>query len=95
MKPYLPSLISWYVMLAVFVGMEAFGAAAAAELYHRYTLAYHLILLLSLCCQFLSFFWGIIGVFSRPKQRGAFIATILLSVFSVIPLLMLIIAVPC
>lgn len=80
MKPYIPSLVAWLIALVLFAVVSSLiGSPQINTFREQYgTLCW---LLLGGCalCQFVSIFWGIIGIASRPRQRRDFVITTLLS----------------
>ena len=90
MKPYIPSTIAWGLTIAAIAALQsACGTPQINTLRHDYAILFRTILLASILCQFVSMFWGIIGVSSRPSQRRDFIILLALSCSSWLGILML------
>lgn len=80
MKPYIPSLVAWIIALVLFAVVSSLiGSPQINSFREQYGTLYLLLLGLCATCQFVSMFWGIIGIASRPRQRWDFIITTLLS----------------
>lgn len=80
MKPYIPSIIAWFIALVMFAVVSSLvGSPQINTFREQYGALYWALLMICACCQFVSMFWGIIGIASRPRQRWDFTITLLLS----------------